>query len=100
MRNRYGQFLPLKYYKEDIHVQSTDVDRTLMSAYSVLAGLYEPDLKDNWNPDIKWQPIPVHTTPEKLDEVNKTYNNFKFYMHLLLMIFSGFSYEETLSEIY
>lgn len=71
LRSRYGSFLPLKYFKEDIYVQSTDVDRTLMSAYSVLAGLYEPNTKDNWNRDIRWQPIPVHTIPEKSDEVFK-----------------------------
>lgn len=41
-----------------------------MSAYSNLAGLYEPEnSQENWNPDIKWTPIPVHTIPEVEDEV-------------------------------
>lgn len=40
-----------------------------MSAYSNLAGLYEPDSETNWNPDIKWQPIPVHTSPQASDMV-------------------------------
>jgi len=50
-------------------VQSTDVDRTLMSAQSNLAGLYEPFGDDVWNDQIKWQPIPVHTIPEQFDAV-------------------------------
>lgn len=50
-------------------MRSTDVDRTLMSAQSNLAGFYPPQGKDVWNDELSWQPIPVHTTPEKLDDV-------------------------------
>ncbi|XP_065723269.2 prostatic acid phosphatase isoform X1 [Drosophila suzukii] len=69
LRNRYSNLLPFQYSNEDIFVQSTDVDRTLMSAQSNLAGLYEPQGEDIWNADIKWQPIPIHTTPEKEDPI-------------------------------
>ena len=31
--------------------------------------MYQPVDADVWNPDILWQPIPVHTTPEKQDEI-------------------------------
>ncbi|KAL0277101.1 UNVERIFIED_CONTAM: hypothetical protein PYX00_004499 [Menopon gallinae] len=54
-----------------------------MSAYSNLAGLYEPDPKTNWNPDIKWQPIPVHTSPQASDMVlaaNKSCPRYEFYL--------------------
>ncbi|XP_052836682.1 prostatic acid phosphatase isoform X2 [Drosophila gunungcola] len=69
LRKRYSALLPSKYSNQDIYVQSTDVDRTLMSAQSNLAGLYEPQGEDIWNSDIKWQPIPIHTIPEKEDHI-------------------------------
>lgn len=52
-----------------MHVQSTDVDRTLMSAQANLAGFFPPQGDDVWNANVPWQPIPVHTIPEKLDDV-------------------------------
>jgi hypothetical protein len=45
-----------------------------MSAEVDLAGLYPPnpsDPKSEWNEDIQWQPIPVHTQPSKIDNVTK-----------------------------
>ncbi|XP_073817292.1 acid phosphatase 1 isoform X3 [Musca autumnalis] len=69
LRKRYSSLLSKTYNKDEIYIRSTDVDRTLMSALSNLAGLYEPVDKDVWIPNINWQPIPVHTIPEKLDSV-------------------------------
>lgn len=53
----------------DIYIQSSDVDRTLMSAEANLAGLYTPSGSQIWNNKLPWQPIPVHTTPASLDYI-------------------------------
>lgn len=69
LRKRYATLLKDTYTNSEIYVRSTDVDRTLMSAESNLAGLYPPVGPDQWDQLIQWQPIPVHTVPEELDEV-------------------------------
>lgn len=58
-----------------IYVRSTDVDRTLMSAYCNLAGMFPPSKTEDTSPwDVKhtlnWQPIPAHTVPKIEDNVN------------------------------
>ena len=75
LRKRYDGFLSSKYSEDEIYVRSTDVDRTLMSAESNLAGLYPPSGYLKWNLDLAWQPIPVHTVPKQWD--NLLTNNHK-----------------------
>lgn len=53
-----------------IFIRSTDCDRTLMSAEANLAGLYPPEGHQMFNPNISWQPIPVHTVPESEERVS------------------------------
>ncbi|XP_034461010.1 lysosomal acid phosphatase isoform X1 [Hippoglossus hippoglossus] len=64
LRNRYKGFLNESYNRHEISVRSTDYDRTLMSAEANLAGLYPPSGQQVFNPNLKWQPIPVHTVPQ------------------------------------
>lgn len=64
-RERYADFLSDSYDPDEVYVRSTDVDRTLMSAESHLAGLYPPTNSQIWNPDLNWQPIPIHTIPKE-----------------------------------
>ncbi len=65
LRERYVdelKLLPVDYQSEKLYVRSTDYDRTLMSAQSLLMGLY-PDgpLQNNY------QPIPIHSQPKEKD---------------------------------
>ncbi|KAK6629954.1 hypothetical protein RUM43_003775 [Polyplax serrata] len=81
LRNRYWNFISNRYNVSDIYVRSTDVDRTLMSAYCCLAGLYEC-----WSQGetdfLPWQPIPVHTIPVHMDSVLAGYKNCQVYNDL------------------
>jgi len=61
LRRRYQGFLSEEYRYEEIHVRSSDTDRTLASALCNLAGLYPPSGTAVWNHLLPWQPIPVHT---------------------------------------
>ncbi|XP_032189029.1 prostatic acid phosphatase isoform X1 [Mustela erminea] len=61
IRKRYRKFLNESYKPEQVYIQSTDIDRTLMSAMANLAGLFPPEGVSIWNPSLPWQPIPVHT---------------------------------------
>lgn len=40
-----------------------------MSAQVNLAGLFVPTSEEQWNENIIWQPVPVHTMPKSLDYV-------------------------------
>lgn len=52
-----------KYSSNKIYMQSTNHDRSLVSAQVCLAGLFPPIDEEIWNDEIMWQPIPVHTIP-------------------------------------
>lgn len=72
LRTKYGdnlKFLDKTFNVKDVYVRSTDFDRTLMSAYCMLTGLFPPTLNQTWNVNIKWQPIPVHTVPLIYDDI-------------------------------
>nr|XP_013015432.1 prostatic acid phosphatase [Cavia porcellus] len=69
LRKRYGQFLNESYKREQVYIRSTDVDRTLMSAMVNLAALFAPGGSSIWNPNLLWQPIPVHTVAASEDRL-------------------------------
>ncbi|KAJ9599296.1 hypothetical protein L9F63_010224, partial [Diploptera punctata] len=69
LRTRYNEFLGHHYNSDVMYVQTTDMDRTKMSAQLVLAGLWPPAPAQLWNPDLHWQPIPTHSEPLKKDSL-------------------------------
>ncbi|XP_014261504.1 lysosomal acid phosphatase-like [Cimex lectularius] len=67
-RQRYNHLFPKDGYNHNtVYIRSTDVDRTLMSAQANAAGMFPLEQKDHWS-DVNWQPIPIHTTPQKEDK--------------------------------
>ncbi|RXN13525.1 lysosomal acid phosphatase-like isoform X1 [Labeo rohita] len=69
LKKRYTGFLSERYDRHEIFIRSTDEDRTLMSAEANLAGMFPPTGSEMFHPDLKWQPIPVHTVPEDEDRL-------------------------------
>ncbi|CAG9864600.1 unnamed protein product [Phyllotreta striolata] len=65
-RNRYSDWLPKVYNKADIYVQSTDVDRTHMSAQANVYGLYPATGSQVWRKYVNWQPIPIHPSDPRV----------------------------------
>lgn len=81
-RRRYNDLLGDRYSFKKVYVQSSDFDRTLMSAQANLAGLFAPNDGEKWHDEILWQPIPVHTMPRKLDNIIAIENDVTFKDHL------------------
>ncbi|ELW69143.1 Testicular acid phosphatase [Tupaia chinensis] len=67
LRSRYEGFLSPEFRREEVHVRSTDFDRTLESAQANLAGLF-PEAAPG-SPEAAWRPIPVHTVPVTEDKL-------------------------------
>lgn len=69
-RSRYTKFLPNTYNNSHILVQSTDTDRTEMTASAFLAGAFPPKGIQIWNKELQWIPIPIYSIPFDQDNVN------------------------------
>jgi hypothetical protein len=68
LRRRYSSLIRDFYHPDDIYMLSSDYDRTIVTALSVLAGLYHP-VKEKWHSSIFWDPIPIRTLPHEIDNV-------------------------------
>ncbi|KAF6770566.1 hypothetical protein AHF37_09582 [Paragonimus kellicotti] len=67
LRKKYEFFIPEKYNGSHFHMRSTDVDRTLMSAQCVSAGVFHNSSSPLQPYGINWRPIPVHTVSQEAD---------------------------------
>lgn len=53
-------------------MDSSDANRTVMSAELVLAGFYSSKKRDRWNnEELRWEPVPVHSISESVDNVSR-----------------------------
>lgn len=73
LRKRYHTLLPKNdvYLSAEMKVISSETERCVMSAQSVLAGLLPPSKDHNLLP-IAWQPIPVKVLP-RMDDMVRLY---------------------------
>lgn len=71
LRERYDKFLGNIYRPEILLANSTDVDRTKMSALLAMASLYRPAPSQVWDDEVSWLPIPYHYSHDNLDYVIK-----------------------------
>lgn len=85
----HNQLLPEQYSNKTMYVRSTEFDRTVMSAQSVLLGLY-PLGKGPKNRASQayalphgYQPIPIFTIPQEEDSLLRPFND-KFMFRKLL----------------
>ncbi|MES1913955.1 MAG: hypothetical protein MHM6MM_006097 [Cercozoa sp. M6MM] len=57
------------YDHRRLRVESSDVDRCLMSAQALLSTLYVPPADDTVDEAFSWRPLPVHSSPLGFDRV-------------------------------
>lgn len=60
LRERYDEFIGPIYKSEEVKVQTTLMDRTMMSGQIVMASFFPPQGYQVWNDELKWQPIPIY----------------------------------------
>jgi len=96
LRQRYTDWLSPTYDRAEVVIRSTDVDRTLMSALSNLAGLFPPQGAQVWEEELPWQPIPVHTVPQDEDYLLSSHSHCPRFEELQKEIQSG----DWMKEIY
>ncbi|XP_072380975.1 lysosomal acid phosphatase-like [Diabrotica undecimpunctata] len=83
LRQKYKGFLNELYFSKDIYVQSSNLDRCLMSASATLAGLYPPKDDQVWNDELPWQPVPVHVGLETYMRKQDCHKYVKLYAKTL-----------------
>ncbi|XGW08623.1 hypothetical protein V3C99_011168 [Haemonchus contortus] len=82
LRRRYmtgtNPFLNRRCNSKQVYIRSTDVNRTLISAYSNIAGMFaggEPgkDFPNETDWPTGWTPVPVHTLPGNEDHAGNVF---------------------------
>ncbi|XP_046608948.1 lysosomal acid phosphatase-like [Neodiprion virginianus] len=69
IREMYGSLIDDEYRSNEILVRSSHLDRAIMSAQSLLAGLYLPEPEDQFIPGLLWRPVTVQTIPQGADKL-------------------------------
>ena len=101
-----NHLLPPEYQAEAIYVRSSDINRTLMSAESVMMGLYPlgtgPHLSNTGKPALPsaYQPIPIHTVPQDQDKLFVSDNDKEHIQKILHQyVFTSKQWQQKTSEL-
>lgn len=68
LRRRYNHLVDPEYNPNNIYCQSSDVDRTIMSASQFLNGFYAKST-DEWSEHHYGVVVPIHTIPMDVDNI-------------------------------
>ncbi|XP_065201877.1 lysosomal acid phosphatase-like isoform X2 [Planococcus citri] len=69
-RKRYDSLISDGYKYDLLKVESSNLDRTIMSAECFMAGFFPPSSSEMWTDDgLRWQPIPIRAIPSELDDM-------------------------------
>ncbi|KAH0950755.1 hypothetical protein HN011_003383 [Eciton burchellii] len=82
LRKRYNDFLGIMYHPNIFHLQSTDVDRTKMSAMLLAAALWKPSEKQSFKADLPWQPVTLSYQDRPEDTLMLVWNTCPRYTQL------------------
>jgi hypothetical protein len=70
-------------------MMSSDRDRNIQSASSLLAGLYQPNDEITSCESIPWKDIPVHSIPSKVDNIIRVTAPCPLYDRLMNQVYSS-----------
>jgi acid phosphatase len=99
-----SKLLSANYSSGEVYIRSTDVDRTLMSAESVLMGLYPlgtgPKLPDGQMAlPSGYQPLPIHTVSSTEDPLVINYNASSYITLLNKYVFSRDDWKQKTAQL-
>ena len=61
MRKRYGGFLSQRFNSKEVTIKSTNCNRIIKTAQSIVSGLYKPKEAENWDEKTAPLPTPIAT---------------------------------------
>lgn len=62
-RKRYRKLIGIYYSRDNVYIQSSNVDRCLQSALCNAYGLFPAHGRQVWKYGTNWQPVPIHAPP-------------------------------------
>lgn len=64
LRKYFAELLQSVHSHTAVRVDSSDSDRTIMSAQCLMAGFYQPNSSQILKNLFNWHPVPVHVVPK------------------------------------